>query len=32
MLSEAVESYLTLHYACGFELKSDGNLLRSFAA
>jgi integrase len=32
MLSEAVESYLTLRHACGFELKSDGNLLRSFAA
>jgi integrase/recombinase XerD len=32
MLSEAVESYLTVRHACGFELKSDGKLLRSFAA
>ena len=32
MLSEAVESYLTIRRACGFALISDGNLLRTFAA
>lgn len=32
MLSEAVESYLTIRLACGFALKSEGNLLRTFAA
>jgi len=32
MLSQAVESYLTVRRACGFKLKSPGNLLRSFAA
>jgi len=31
MLSQAVESYLALRRACGFELKREGNLLRSFA-
>jgi integrase/recombinase XerD len=31
MLTQAVESYLTVRRACGFELKSEGNLLRSFA-
>jgi len=31
MLSKAVESYLALRRACGFELKREGNLLRSFA-
>jgi integrase/recombinase XerD len=31
MLAQAVESYLTVRRACGFELKSAGNLLRSFA-
>ena len=31
MLVQAVESYLTVRRACGFELKSQGNLLRSFA-
>lgn len=31
MLSETVESYLAVRRACGFELKSPGNLLRSFA-
>ena len=31
MLSQAVESYLAVRRACGFELKSPGNLLRSFA-
>lgn len=31
MLAQAVESYLTVRRACGFELKSQGNLLRSFA-
>ena len=30
-MSQAVESYLTVRRACGFELKSPGNLLRSFA-
>ena len=32
MLAKAVESYLALRRACGFELKSEGNCLRSFAA
>ena len=32
MLSQAVESYLSVRRACGFALKSQGNLLRSFAA
>lgn len=32
MLAQSVESYLALRRACGFELKSEGNLLRSFAA
>lgn len=32
MLAQAVESYLVVRRACGFELKSEGNLLRSFAA
>lgn len=31
MLAQAVESYLKVRHACGFELKSEGNLLRSFA-
>ena len=31
MLAQAVESYLAVRRACGFELKSQGNLLRSFA-
>jgi integrase len=31
MLSQAVESYLAVRRACGFELKREGNLLRSFA-
>lgn len=31
MLTHAVESYLSLRNACGFDLKSQGNLLRSFA-
>ncbi len=31
MLVQTVESYLTVRRACGFELKSEGNLLRSFA-
>jgi len=31
MLAQAVESYLKVRRACGFELKSAGNLLRSFA-
>lgn len=31
MLTQSVESYLALRRACGFELKSEGNLLRSFA-
>ncbi len=31
MLAQAVESYLTVRRACGFKLKSQGNLLRSFA-
>lgn len=32
MLSEAVESYLTVRHTCGFAIKSEGNLLRTFAA
>ena len=32
MLAQAVELYLTVRRACGFKLKSQGNLLRSFAA
>jgi len=31
MLTQAVESYLNVRRACGFELKCQGNLLRSFA-
>lgn len=31
MLTQIVESYLAVRRACGFELKSEGNLLRSFA-
>ncbi|MFQ5853278.1 MAG: tyrosine-type recombinase/integrase [Candidatus Binatia bacterium] len=31
MLAQTVESYLKVRRACGFELKSEGNLLRSFA-
>lgn len=31
MLAQAVESYLAVRRACGFELKSEGNLLQSFA-
>jgi len=31
MLTEMVESYLAVRRACGFGLKSEGNLLRSFA-
>ena len=31
MLAQAVESYLKVRRACGVELKSQGNLLRSFA-
>ena len=31
MLAQVVESYLTVRRACGFELKTQGNLLRSFA-
>ena len=32
MLTHAVESYLSVRRACGFALKSQGSLLRSFAA
>ena len=32
MLAHAVESYLSVRRACGFDLKSPGSLLRSFAA
>ena len=32
MLVKAVESYLAMRRACGFELKSEGNCLQSFAA
>ena len=31
MLTEAVESYLRVRRACGFELKGQGSLLRGFA-
>jgi integrase/recombinase XerD len=31
MLTQAVESYLAVRHACGFELKTEGSLLRSFA-
>lgn len=31
MLAQAVESYLTVRRACGFKLKSQGNLLKTFA-
>lgn len=31
MLAQAVESYLIMRRACGFELKSAGSFLRSFA-
>jgi integrase len=31
MLTETVESYLRVRRACGFEFKSQGSLLRSFA-
>lgn len=31
MLTQAVESYLRVRRACGFELKCPGSLLRSFA-
>jgi len=31
MLTQAVESYLRVRRACGFELKCQGSLLRSFA-
>ncbi|MDB4264802.1 integrase, partial [bacterium] len=31
MLNQSVESYLAVRRACGFQLKSEGNLLRSFA-
>ena len=31
MLTQAVESYLRVRRACGFQLKCQGNLLRSFA-
>jgi integrase/recombinase XerD len=31
MLIETVKSYLEIRRACGFELKSEGSLLRSFA-
>jgi len=31
MLIQMVESYLAVRSACGFKLKSQGNLLRSFA-
>ena len=31
MLTQTVESYLSVRRACGFRLKSEGNLLRSFA-
>lgn len=32
MLAQAVASYLAVRRACGFHLKTEGNLLRSFAA
>ena len=31
MLTQAVQSYLAVRRACGFKLKSEGNLLQSFA-
>ncbi len=31
MLTQIVESYLAVRRACGFQLKTEGNLLRSFA-
>jgi len=31
MLTHAVDSYLSLRHACGFDLKSQGYFLRSFA-
>lgn len=31
MLTQSVDSYLAMRHACGFKLKSEGNLLRSFA-
>lgn len=31
MLTQSVESYLAVRRACGFQLKSDGDLLRRFA-
>ncbi len=31
MLAQIVESYLAMRRACGFELKTQGNFLRSFA-
>ncbi|MBT4639315.1 MAG: hypothetical protein HOC09_10875 [Deltaproteobacteria bacterium] len=31
MLTHTVESYLAVRRACGFKLKSDGSLLRSYA-
>lgn len=31
MLAQAVESYLAVRRGCGFALKSEGNLLQSFA-
>ena len=32
MLKQTVQSYLEVRRACGFKLKSQGDLLRSFAA
>lgn len=32
MLVQAVESYLAVRRACGFDLKSEGRLLQCFAA
>src|SRR6516162_5941004 len=32
MLTQAVESYLAVRRTAGFELKSEGSLLKSFAA
>ena len=31
MLTQAVESYLAVRHACGFELELTGKYLRSFA-
>lgn len=31
MLAQAVDSYLRMRRACGFKLRSQGNILRSFA-